>query len=186
MQNESDRLDPRDDKREVLLQLFRLIHGGAKATGKMREYLDALRSVPVEELRPACEMLRETWAELHAPLPGNIRAASAKFARKSGADVESEKARQRMELAEANRVTPEIARNELARVHDIPLPEDEFERRVEVSRRAGLERYLDIQEGRTPSPGGVGLLSGHGAGKRSGQGDPQSLSSVLGSGEVVS
>ena len=152
MQNEPTSLNPNDDKRAVLTTLFRMVHGGQKAMGKMADYLKALQSVPIEELRPACELLRETWAELYAPLPGHIRAACAKFAQKSAADIRYELDRQRMAYAKANMMTPQRVLDELARVHDIPLPEDDFERRVETKRRAGLERILARWEGEEPPP----------------------------------
>ena len=57
-----------------------------------------------------------------------------------------------MEKARRERMTPDIVRAELARVHDIPLPEDDFERRVETRRRESLERILARWEGEEPKP----------------------------------
>jgi hypothetical protein len=91
-----------------------------------------------------------------------VRAAAQRYSRKSRGEIRDEQQRQRLDHARRTRMTPQIIIAELAKVHDITLPEDPFERRVEMRRRESLERILARMEGepvkpRTTRPRGTDL-----------------------------
>ena len=144
----------RDEARKAraLSALFRVVAGGAEALRKLPEYIQAAGSIQPDAYIAACDELLETWTNTFAaPQPGHIREAARVFLAKSRAEIRHVEDKRRMARMKAATMTPAIIRAELARVHNIPLPDaetDEFEHRVEVSHRASLRRILDGMEGR--------------------------------------
>jgi len=171
----SNGAQPRDDKREILIALFHALSDRCRdeALIRMSDHLNALRHIPAEEVASACEVLRDTWTNTFAaPQPGHIQTLARRFHAKNRAERRGEVDRQLMDHAEQNQITPARAQAELDRIRDIPLPEDDFERRVETKRRSGLEQYVAFQAAKA-KPGGLeSLMAGGGWIVRTGQGGP--------------
>lgn len=148
-------LRARDDKRIPLQALFRSLgpHVGPEAMRRMNDYLDAVRDVTVDELRVACEVLRDTWENTFtAPPPAGVRAAAARFRAKSRSEMRYEADRLREDNARRNTMTPMKVKAEILRRAQIPLPDDPCKRRVEVGTRESLQRIVDRWDGKAVSP----------------------------------
>ena len=138
-------------KIKALSDLFQTTPRGDKVSGNFSQYLFATREYSATVVQAACETLLCSWENtFESPQPGHVAAACRRFRASSNSEIRYQLERDRMAKAKRETMTPEIVRAELARVYELPLPEDDFDRRVEVRRRESLERILARWEGEEP------------------------------------
>jgi hypothetical protein len=149
----TDSVNEREKKRRAIYSMLATCPGAEVAGQLSASYVDALRVYPIEVVRAACESLRDSWTnEYGPPQPGHVRAACQRFQQMERSEINRVREEERMAKAKRETMTYDWVLGELARVHDIPLPEDEFERRVEKRRRESLDRILRRWEGEDIPP----------------------------------